>query len=105
MTSKYSLTIINQHTLYVTKLKTFCNNAEHLLVISDVWTDRQLRSYIGITLHTFIDDDLKLYLLSFRPVIAHHKAKVSLTEFEKVINYYRIDKKFVRLITDNAANI
>ncbi|CAF1468979.1 unnamed protein product, partial [Didymodactylos carnosus] len=70
----------------------------------DVWTDRRLRSYIGITLHTFVDDELKSDLLSFAPLKGHHTADVLLAEFEKVINYYHIEKKLVRLITDNAVN-
>ncbi|CAF1595528.1 unnamed protein product [Didymodactylos carnosus] len=92
------------HDKMVTKLKILCNNAEHVSVTLDVWTDRRLRSYIGITLHTFIDDELKSYLLSFAPLKGHHTADVLLADFEKVINYYHIEKKLVRLITDNAVN-
>ena len=55
-------------------------------------------------MHTFVHDDLKSYLLSFAPLKGHHTADVLLAEFEKVINYYHIEKKLVRLITDNASN-
>jgi hypothetical protein len=92
------------HDRMIMKLKTLCNNAEYVSVTLDAWTDRRLRSYIGITLHTFVDDNLKSYLLSFAPLKGHHTADVLLAEFEKVINYYHIEKKLVRLITDNASN-
>ncbi|CAF0941124.1 unnamed protein product [Rotaria sordida] len=92
------------HDNMITKLKILCNNAEHVSVTLDVWSDRRLRSYIGITLHTFVDGELRSYLLSFAPLKGRHTADVLLAEFEKVINYYRIEKKLVRLITDNAAN-
>ncbi|CAM4961709.1 unnamed protein product [Rotaria socialis] len=69
------------HDRMIMKLKALCNNAEYVSVTLDVWTDRRLRSYIG-----------------------HHTADVLLAEFEKVINYYHIEKKLVRLITDNASN-
>ncbi|CAF1517544.1 unnamed protein product [Didymodactylos carnosus] len=90
----------------VIQLKALCNNAEYVSVTSDISTDTQARSYIGITLHTFIDDDLKSkpYLLSFTPLKGHHTADVLLAEFEKVINYYHIEKQLVRLITHNTAN-
>ena len=92
------------HDRMIMKLKALCNNAEYVSVTLDVWTDRRLRSYIGITLHTFVGDDLKSHLLSFAPLKGHHTADVLLAEFEKVINYYHIEKKLVRLITDNASN-
>ena len=92
------------HDRMVTQLKKLCNNAEYVSMTFDVWTDRRSRSYIGITLHTFIDDDPKSYLLSFVPLKGRHTADVLLAEFEKVINYFHIEKKSVRLITDNASN-
>ncbi|CAF1346971.1 unnamed protein product, partial [Didymodactylos carnosus] len=36
--------------------------------------------------------------------ISQHTADILLAEFEKVMNQYHIEKKLVRLITDNAAN-
>ncbi|CAF2241087.1 unnamed protein product, partial [Rotaria magnacalcarata] len=92
------------HDRMIMKLKALCNNAEYVSVALHVWTDRRLRSYIGITLHTFVGDVLKSDLSSFAPLKGHHTADVLLTEFEKVINYYHIEKKLVRLITDNASN-
>ena len=92
------------HDKMVEKLKCFCNNAEYVSVTLDIWSDRRLRSYIGITMHTFVENDLKSYLLSFAPLKGRHTADVLLAEFEKVINYYHIEKKLVHLITDNAAN-
>ena len=86
------------------RLKTLCDNAEYISVTLDVWTNKRLRSYIGITMHTFVDSQLKSYLLSLTPLKDRHTAEALLSEFERVIDYYHIEKKLVRLITDNAAN-
>ena len=88
----------------IMRLKTLCDNAEYISVTLDVWTDRRLRSYIGITMHTFVDSQLKSYLLSLTPLKDRHTAEALLSEFERVIDYYHIEKKLVRLITDDAAN-
>ena len=88
----------------IMRLKTLCDNAEYISVTLDVWTDRRLRSYKGITMHTFVDSQLKSYLLSLTPLNDRHTAEALLSEFERVIDYYHIEKKLVRLITDNATN-
>ena len=76
----------------ITQLKKLCSNAKYVSVTLYIRTDRRSRSYIGITLHTFFDDELKSYLLSFVPLKSRYIADVLLAEFEKVINYFHIEK-------------
>ncbi|CAF1254367.1 unnamed protein product [Didymodactylos carnosus] len=87
------------------KLKVICNNAEDVSVTLDLWSDRRLRSYMGVTLHTIIDKQNKSYLLSFLPLAGRHTGENLISEFEKILQFYSIQKKLVKLVTDNASNM
>ncbi|CAF1334543.1 unnamed protein product [Didymodactylos carnosus] len=84
------------------KLKVICNNVSITL---DLWSDRRLRSYMGVTLHTIIDKQNKSYLLSFLPLAGRHTGENLISEFEKILQFYSIQKTLVRLVTDNASNM
>ena len=50
---------------YFLKLKEICNKSCYISLTLDVWTDRRMRSYLGVTAHTIFNDELKSFLLSF----------------------------------------
>lgn len=52
------------------KLKQACNKAQFLSLTLDVWTDRRVRAFLAVTMHTVneISGGLDNYLLSFQPL-------------------------------------
>jgi hypothetical protein len=53
-----------------TKMKQVCDDARFLSLTLDVWTDRRMRAFLAVTVHTVneVTGDLNNYLLSFRPL-------------------------------------
>jgi hypothetical protein len=86
------------------KLKDICDKLSYVSLTVDVWTDRRMRSYFGITLHGIINDKYRSFLLSFEPLEGHHTGDKLSAEFDRVIQLYNLNDKIVRLITDNASN-
>jgi hypothetical protein len=88
----------------ISKLKQICAESKHVSLALDSWSDRRMRSYFGITLHTIINDEYKSYLLSFERLHGKHSGEKLAAEFDRVIQLYDLNDKIVRLITDNASN-
>jgi hypothetical protein len=92
------------HAQCVEKIQDICNRSSHVSLTLDIWTDRRMRSYFGVTMHTVIDDKFRSFLLSFERLEGKHSADKLASEFDRVIQLYGLEKKLVRLITDNASN-
>ena len=92
------------HKRCVSKLQEICAQLNYASLTLDVWSDRQMRSYFGITSHAIIDDKHRSFLLSFERFEGHHTADKLSAEFDRVIQLYDLNNKVVRLITDNASN-
>ncbi|CAF3165254.1 unnamed protein product, partial [Rotaria sp. Silwood2] len=88
----------------VKKLQDICNRSKYVSLTLDVWSDRRMRSYFGITLHTIVDDQYKTYLLSFERLTGKHSGDKLAAEFDRVIQLYNLKDKLVRIVTDNASN-
>ncbi|CAF4767903.1 unnamed protein product, partial [Rotaria sp. Silwood2] len=43
------------HKKCTSKLQEICAEAKHVSLTLDIWRDRRMRSYFGVTLHTIID--------------------------------------------------
>ncbi|CAF1468433.1 unnamed protein product [Adineta steineri] len=92
------------HKKCVSKLQDICARSNYISLTLDIWSDRRLRSYFGITLHTIINDIYKSFLISFERLEGTHSADKIAAEFDRVIQLYNLKDKVVRLITDNASN-
>ena len=75
-------------------------------VTVDLWTNRQLCSYFGITAHfiTSCDWDLK-FMLSCSHFRGLHTADAIMDRFQTVISEFDIFTKLTFTITDSAANM
>jgi hypothetical protein len=87
-----------------TKLKEICSKSPYVSLTLDCWSDRRMRTYFGITLHTIVDDKYKSYLLSFEQLHGKHSGEKIAAEFDRIIQIYDLKDKIVRLVTDNASN-
>ncbi|CAF4766171.1 unnamed protein product [Rotaria magnacalcarata] len=92
------------HQRCIKKLQEICAQSTYVSLTLDVWTDRRMRSYFGVTLHTIINDKYKSFLLSFEQLEGKHTSEKLSAEFDRIIQLYNLNGKVVRLITDNASN-
>jgi len=72
----------------------------------DMWSDRRMRSFMGITVH-FMDSAMKLqsFLLDFAHFSGRHTGDKLAEHCAKVIEEFNLRYKVVFVITDNAANM
>ncbi|CAF1335352.1 unnamed protein product [Adineta ricciae] len=92
------------HKKCISKLQAICSRSNHVSLTLDVWSDRRMRSYFGITMHTIIEDKHQSFLLSFERLQGQHTTDKLSTEFDRVVQLYNLNNNIVRLITDNASN-
>ncbi|CAF1632715.1 unnamed protein product, partial [Didymodactylos carnosus] len=88
----------------IKSLKQLCTNAKSVSLTLSLWSDHRLHSYLGITMHTIIQNELHSYPLSFERSKGGHIAINILSEFHKVVKFYELENKLVRIVTDNASN-
>ncbi len=78
-------------------------------VTADIWSDRTLRSYLGVTAHacnsTANENTLKSFLLDCRRFKGRHSADNIVAAFDEILEEYNINDKVEFIITDNASNM
>jgi hypothetical protein len=96
-------------TMYKNKrdsLQTELANAKWTSITLDMWSDRRMRSFLGITVH-FLNENLqrKSMLLEFTEFDSNHTADNIVDKCMFVLDSYGIRQKVCYIITDNAANM
>jgi hypothetical protein len=80
--------------------------AECVSVTIDIWSDRKMRGFIGITVH-FISQDLKLQskLLACERFKGSHTGTKIAETVASICTSFKLNKKLHYIITDNASNM
>lgn len=76
----------------------------------DIWSDRKMRAYLGVTCHFVTVDEhacpkLQSLLLNCHRFSGSHTGERIASEFESILDAYEIKQKVDHVITDNAANM
>ena len=92
--------------LVVNSITTEMKYLTSVYVTVDIWTNRQMRSFIRFTAH-FVDNDfdLKSLLLCCKDFAERHTAVNTTNRYEDVVMRYQIDGKVRRIISDNATSM
>ena len=70
----------------------------------DIWSDRRMRAFLGITAHYMAAaDTLQSSLLSCVKFTGSHSGQGIAGEIETVLDYYQLKQKIDFVMTDNAA--
>uniref|UniRef100_A0A3B5PVV0 Uncharacterized LOC111606838 n=1 Tax=Xiphophorus maculatus TaxID=8083 RepID=A0A3B5PVV0_XIPMA len=76
---------------------------------TDLWSDRRLRSFLGVTAHVCYKSKdcyaLETYLLDCRRFTGRHTGEHIASAFEEITEEYGIRDKISYIITDNAPNM
>ena len=85
------------------------NNTDSVNTTVDIWSDRKMRSFLGVTAHIIEESNdelnLKSYTLACHRFLGKHTGNRIASTFEKIINDYKIRGKIDYIITDNASNM
>lgn len=92
------------------KLKHELAKVDHVSVTVDIWSDRRMRGFLGVTAHWInVEDDenlqMKSQLLSCNRFKGSHTGEKICEEFEQICEEYQIKRKVDHIICDNAANM
>jgi len=88
--------------IVMTKLK----NIQHFTLTTDIWTDTQTRSYIGVTIHFVEKYTLNSALLGVYELDERHTGKYIATKLLEVCKEWNISKQnIIAVVTDGAANM
>ncbi len=74
-------------------------------VTLDIWSNRNMQSFIGVTAHMCVDYKLEAVLLACRKMTGRHTAVNVLASFKAIVSEYALDGKLVGIVTDNASNM
>uniref|UniRef100_A0A673G3B6 HAT C-terminal dimerisation domain-containing protein n=1 Tax=Sinocyclocheilus rhinocerous TaxID=307959 RepID=A0A673G3B6_9TELE len=90
-------------------IKSSLADQKFVSVTADIWSDRTLRSYLGVTAHvcnsTANEYTLKSFLLDCRRFKGRHSADNIVAAFDEILEEYNINDKVEFIITDNASNM
>ena len=71
----------------------------------DLWSNRQMRAFLGITGHYITEWQLKSVMLACSRFKGKHTAEKILQEYEETVSSFEIGHKVSNIVTDNAANM
>ena len=72
----------------------------------DLWSNRQMRSYLGITGHYISDDwNLKSVMLACNLVSGRHTGDNIMMWYDEIISDFGVREKVKHIITDSASNV
>ena len=79
--------------------------ASNVCLTIDLWSNRQMRAFLGITGHYILDWKLNSVMLACSRFKGKHIAEKIQQEYEETVSSFEIGHKVSNIVTDNAANM
>ena len=79
--------------------------AECVSLTLDLWSNRQMRGFLGITCHVVKDWNLLSLMIECQRFRGHHTAENIWHYYSEPIASHGISEKIVTTVTDNASNV
>ena len=79
--------------------------APQICLTLDIWTNRQIHSYLGMTARFIIDFKLKSVMLACPHFRGSHKGEDILLHFTGIVRAFDITGKVDNIVTDNSSNM
>ena len=79
--------------------------APQICLTLDIWTNRQIRSYLGMTARFIIDFKLKSVMSACPHFRGSHKGEDILLHFTEIVQAFDITGKVDNIVTDNGSNM
>ena len=91
------------------KLQQDLSSTDNVSVTVDIWSDRRMRGFLGVTAHWLVKEEEQLHLrsnlLACDRFKGSHTAENICEQFERICDEYHIKSKLSYIISDNAANM
>ena len=87
------------------QVKKSLSGASSVCLTLDLWTNRQMPAFIGITGHFITEWELKSVMVSFKRIRGSHTAENIRFNYEETTSSLEISDKVFNIITDNASNL
>ena len=85
---------------------TALHRASSVSVTVDIWSSRQIRSYLGITTHYISPDwERRSAMLACKPFSGRHTAENISAQFEETLTVFDISTKVSHVVSDSASNV
>lgn len=86
--------------------KNVLKNLRHLSLTTDIWTDFQMRSFLGVTVHFIYNHKVLACALGVIHLEESHTSRFISERLQSLLNQWEItNDKIVAVVTDNGANI
>lgn len=87
------------------KLRDEFLTAKHVSLTTDLWTNRSMKGFLGITGHYILDWCLKSVMVSCSRFQGRHSAENIRQEYEEVVSDLNVRNKISYVVSDNASNM
>lgn len=87
------------------KITQVLDKSSDVSLTADIWTDRRMHSFLGVTVHMFHDGKPYSYLLAFRVFSGSHTGQKIADTLESIISQNSLQGKIRCIVTDNASNM
>ena len=88
-----------------TKLKLEMQQAQDLCLTVDLWSSRDMRSFLGITGHFILDYTLQSIMITCCRFKGSHTGDRIFSVYQETLAHFAIAEKIGHVITDNASNM
>ena len=78
---------------------------KNVYITLDIWSNRQMRSFVGFTAHFCVNFKLKTVMLCCKRIRGSHTAENIHKVYEDVMSRFGVARKIAGIITDNGANV
>lgn len=97
--------LFNKSSAIQTDLISLMHQSRCVCLTIDLWTNRQMRSFIGITGHLIIDWAMHSVMLACKRFKGRHTAENIRQQYEETISTFELASKITNIVTDNASNM
>ena len=78
---------------------------DSLSITVDLWSNRLMKEFLGITCHFIFDWSLRSLILGCNRFRGEHNAENIAHNYEELISFYKLKGKVTHIVTDSASNM
>ena len=102
---KSTVLLPNESTINQSNVKLCLQKAPSICLTIDLWSNHQMKGFLGITAHFILDWSTHTAMLACKRFKGRHTAENIRHEYEEMISSYEIGHKITTIVTDNASNM
>ena len=86
-------------------MKELLEKVDSVSITVDLWSNRLMKGFLGITCHFIFDWSLRSLILGCNRFCGEHNAENIAQNYEELISFYKLKGKVTHIVTDNASNM